>query len=103
MTGQKSKAGVGRDAVYRFMLFVAGDEPNSRAARTNLASLCEHDLHGRARVDIVDVLEEIETAAKHNILVTPTLLVMEPRPAVTIVGNLSDRMKLHAALRLGGN
>jgi len=47
----------------RFILFVAGDEPNSRAARGNLAELCNEDLHGRCEVAIVDVLQDFAAAS----------------------------------------
>ena len=87
---------------YHLILFIAGDEPNSRTARRNLESLCKRELPDRAQIEIVDVLEDFETAAKHSILVTPTLLVLEPGPTVTIVGNLSNKGRLLAALRLGG-
>lgn len=36
------------------MLFVAGDERNSQAARANLSRICEDHLHGRAEVEVVE-------------------------------------------------
>jgi len=102
MTTARSSPAVAPQAVhYRLMLFVAGDEPNSRTARQNLADLCEQQLAGRCDVEIVDVLEDFAAAARHNVLVTPTLLVVEPAPEIVVVGNLSDRRKVCAALRLG--
>lgn len=90
-------------AAYVFRLFVAGDEPNSRQAKRNLAALCEGDLAGKCRIEIVDVLEDFETALKHGILLTPTLLSLKPGPEVRIIGNLDDREKVRAALRIGSN
>ncbi|NLF30280.1 MAG: circadian clock protein KaiB [Planctomycetes bacterium] len=86
---------------YRMILFIAGQAANSRAARLNLANLCRCELGGRCEVEIIDVLEDFDAAIRHNILVTPTLLVREPGPPVTIVGDLGDRAKLRRALHLG--
>lgn len=96
----KSECSFDSPAQYHLVLFVAGDGLNSSIARQNLASLCENELAGRCRVNIVDVLEDFSAAAKNNILVTPTLLVCKPEPVVTIIGNLSDREKVRAALNL---
>ncbi len=85
---------------YRMILFVAGEEANSRIARKNLANLCEEDLPGQCDIETVDVLEDYAAATEHSILVTPTLLVLEPGPAVMVVGNLSDRRRVLTALRL---
>ncbi len=85
----------------RLILFVAGDERNSRLAKENLARICRDMLAGRCEVQYVDVVEDFDTAQKFNILLTPTLLVVEPRPQVMIVGNLSDMEEVCAALRVG--
>jgi len=89
--------------IYAFRLFVAGTEPNSLAARQNLALLCEKHLKGRHRIEIVDVFKSATAALKHHVLVTPTLMVVEPRLGVTLLGSLSDTKQVLAALRLNGH
>lgn len=74
----------------RLRLYVAGQAPNSLAARDNLRALLERAGHDGAEVEIVDVLEEPERGAGDGILVTPTLLRLAPEPARKIIGNLSD-------------
>ena len=86
---------------YRLILFVAGDEPNSRAARENLSALCENELQGRCETEVVDVFEDFAVAAEHKILVTPTLLVLAPKPGLVVIGNLNDLDKVKAALGVG--
>lgn len=88
---------------YVFRLFVAGNESNSMQARRNLARLCEEHLRGRYRIEIVDVLKDAATALKNSVLVTPTLIVIEPHLEVKVLGNLSDTRQVLAALRLIGN
>ena len=85
---------------WRMLLFLAGEEPNSRIARRNLDALCREDLSSRCEVEIVDVLEDFSLAAKHGILVTPALVILEPGPSAMVIGNLNDRRKVRAALRL---
>jgi circadian clock protein KaiB len=89
-----------RGEIYLFRLFVAGNEPNSTQARGNLARLCEEHLKGRYEIEIVDVLKDTAAAHKHRVLVTPTLIVVEPHLEITVVGNLSDKRQVLAALRL---
>ena len=85
---------------YVFRLFVAGNESNSALARRNLARLCEEHLQGRYKIETVDVLDDTATGLKNNVLVTPTLILLKPRPKVTVLGNLSDTRQVLAALRL---
>jgi circadian clock protein KaiB len=83
-----------------FRLFVAGNESNSLQARENLARLCEEHTKGRFTIDTVDVLKDASSAYKNRVLVTPTLILVKPLPAVTVFGNLNDTRQVLAALRL---
>jgi len=83
-----------------FRLFVAGNESNSLQARENLARLCEEHIKGRFRIDTVDVLKDASSAYKNRVLVTPTLILVKPLPAVTVFGNLNNTRQVLGALRL---
>ena len=83
---------------YRLILFVAGDEKNSRIARSNLDRICREDLEGNCQVQIVDVLKDFALATAHNILLTPSLLVIEPEAETLIIGNLKEREKIRSVL-----
>lgn len=102
MSGPAGSGGGGSAVVYRLMLFVAGDEKNSRLARKNLQRLCDTELGSDCEVRIVDVLEDFALALEHNILLTPALLVLAPSPRALIIGNLSDMTKVRRALGLDG-
>ncbi len=86
-------------AVDRLVLFVAGDEFNSRLAKRNLAEICSGRRCEDFAVEIVDVLTDSALAIEHNILVTPTLLVLTGGRATMVIGNLSDRQEVRSALR----
>ncbi len=85
---------------YRLMLFVAGNEPHSVTARTNLDLLCDRELKGRCEVQIVDVLEDFALASAYGIVLTPTLLVVHPNSSAMVIGSLKDRGKVLTALNL---
>lgn len=85
---------------YRLVLFVAGDERNSRIARENLERICREDLQGRCEVRIVDILADFDAAIENNILLTPALQVIEPPVEEIIIGNLSDADIVRSALRI---
>jgi hypothetical protein len=82
------------------MLFLAGDEPNSRAARANLQKLCDQCLAGRAVIEIIDVLVDYRKALEYRVLITPALVVLHPAPITRIVGTLADMEAVLTALQL---
>jgi circadian clock protein KaiB len=88
---------------FVFRLFVAGNESNSSQARRNLARLCEEHLKGRYKIDVVDVLKDAAAAHKYKVVVTPTLILINPLPMVTVLGNLNDTKQVLAAFRLTGD
>lgn len=75
---------------YSFTLFVIKDGENSKNALKNLRHLCRKWLPGRHTIKVVDVVEDFQTALDHNILVTPSLVITNPKPRITIHGDLSD-------------
>ena len=99
----KLRRGKGRRGHYLLRLFVAGNGMNSRQALVNLHRLCREHLKDRCTVETVDVVKDFEAAVRHNILVTPALVMIAPRPRVMILGNLNDSHKVLLALRLNGH
>ena len=84
--------------VMQLRLYVAGDAPNSVAARTNLRRLLETCEPGSFTLEIIDCLKEPMRALQDGVLVTPTLVRFEPLPKQTIVGTLSELARVTAAL-----
>ena len=87
---------------YLLRLFMAGNGQNSQKALVNLRSLCREHLNGRCTIETVDVVKNFKAAVRNNILVTPALILVAPRPRAMVLGNLSDLPKVLAALRLSG-
>lgn len=87
---------------YLLRLFIAGNGSNSQQALINLRQLCQEHLNGRYTLEVVDVVLDFQAAVRDNILVTPALIMVTPRPRVMILGNLGDMRKVLVALRLPG-
>ncbi|MFO8111169.1 MAG: circadian clock KaiB family protein [Desulfosalsimonadaceae bacterium] len=85
----------------RFILFVVGNEPNSLQARQNMKHLCER-IDGPVEYEVIDVLDNFQTALQYNILATPALVRINPEPQLTILGNLSDTKRILALLHYKG-
>jgi circadian clock protein KaiB len=91
-------AGVTTVVVLR--LYIAGGAPNSRKAIANLEAICEEHLKGAYKLEVVDVLEHPRLAMAEGVLVTPSVAKVSPLPNAHVVGNLSDKAKVLAALGL---
>lgn len=79
-------------------LYVAGDGPNSSAARTNLRRILAPFDPSMYALEVVDCLRQPMRALQDGILVTPTLVRLAPAPERAIVGSLSDSARVVEAL-----
>jgi|SRR4051812_16225646 circadian clock protein KaiB len=93
-------APAGSEERLELRLFVAGDGPNSVAARANLKRLLGARNPSTYSVEIVDCLIHPLRAIEEGILVTPTLLRLSPPPRRTVVGSLSESSQVSSALSL---
>lgn len=88
--------------VLRLCLYVAGKSPNSSRALANLHAIVRDCLNeSEYQLEVVDVLAEPLRAVYDHVLLTPTLLKLTP-PMLQIVGDLSQREVVLAALELPG-
>ena len=85
----------------RLRLYVAGDAPNSQAARRNLAALVEAT-KADWDIEIVDVLLEPSRAGEDGVVFTPTLVRLSPPPVRQVVGSLSSREAVLSAIGPAG-
>ena len=81
-------------------LYVVSGAPNSIAAKSNLAAILSNVGKDDYALEVVDCVAEPQRALAEGVVVTPTLVRTEPGPTRTIVGSLSDRDRVRAALGL---
>lgn len=74
----------------RFRLYLAGGAHNSVEALANLTALCREFLPDQHDIELVDVFQDPKRALAEGIFMTPTLVRIQPLPALQIVGTLSD-------------
>jgi circadian clock protein KaiB len=97
---QPSKTGTRKPVVWNLRLYVAGQTPKSVRAFANLKAICEEYLHGRYRIEVIDLRKNPQLARGDQIVAIPTLVRRLPLPLRTIVGDLSNSMLLLVGLDL---
>jgi len=75
-------------------LYVTGNTQRTEQAISNLKKICEEQLQGKYRMEVIDVLERPQLAEDEKILATPTLIKHLPPPLRRIIGDLSDKQKV---------
>jgi len=78
-----------RGNFWELRLYIAGQTPNSIAAIANLKKICDDQLRGKYRIEVIDLLKKPQLAKGDQIVAIPTLVRRLPPPVKKIVGNLS--------------
>ena len=89
--------------VYALRLLIVGTTPRSARAIVNIRKLCEEHLAGRYGLEVVDIAEHPEIAAREQIIAAPTLIKTLPLPLRRFIGDMSqtDRILLGLGLIAG--
>ena len=85
---------------YELRLYVAGQTPNCVKAFANLKKICEQELKGRYRIEVIDLLENPELAKGDQIIAIPTLVRKLPPPVKKIIGSLKNTERVLVGLDL---
>ena len=75
---------------YAFILYVAGNLPNSVQAVWNLKAICDQYFPENHQLEIVDVFTDPQRGLRDGVVAIPTLVKLGPLPKQTIVGSLTD-------------
>jgi circadian clock protein KaiB len=76
--------------MWNLRLYVAGQTPKSIKAFANLSRICEEQLAGRYKIEVIDLLENPQLASGDQIFAIPTLVRTMPEPIRKIIGDLSN-------------
>jgi circadian clock protein KaiB len=85
---------------FNLRLYVAGQTPKSLAAIANLKKICEENLAGRYRIEVIDLVVTPQLAAGDQIVAIPTLVRRLPPPLKRMIGDLSNSEKVIVGLDL---
>jgi circadian clock protein KaiB len=87
----------GRDE-WILRLYIAGHTPNCIRAFENLKRLCETELKGKYRIEVIDLLQNPQLSKDDQILAIPTLVRKLPVPVRKIIGDLSNTERVLVGL-----
>jgi circadian clock protein KaiB len=96
----KKKRGVRPEEWWELRLYVAGQTPLSIEAFANLKRVCEEHLHGRYRIEVVDLLVNPALARGDQIIAVPTLVRQLPPPVKKLIGDFSNLERVLVGLDL---
>ncbi|MGE3177172.1 MAG: circadian clock KaiB family protein [Vicinamibacterales bacterium] len=71
-------------------LCVSGMTPRSQDAIRCLRTICDEHLPGGYSLEIIDIYQQPELAARHDVVATPTLIKAAPAPFTRLLGSLRD-------------
>lgn len=91
---------VATEPKYVLRLYVTGTTPRSQQAISNIRDICEEHLHGRYRLEVLDIYQRPTLAAGEQIIALPTLIKELPLPIRRFIGDLSDTEKILIGLDL---
>ncbi|MEI6677481.1 MAG: circadian clock protein KaiB [Mariniphaga sp.] len=83
-------------------LYVAGQTPKSITAFKNLKAICEEQLKGKYRIEVIDLIKNPQLCREDQILAVPTLVRKLPVPVRKIIGDLSNIDRVLVGLDLKG-
>jgi circadian clock protein KaiB len=81
-------------------LFVAGQTPKAVTAFNNLKLICDEQLKGKYKIEVIDLVQEPQSARENQILAVPTLVRTSPLPVRNIIGDLSNTERVLLGLDL---
>ena len=81
-------------------LYVANETIVSRRAIANLRKILEEFFEGQYSMEIIDILEDPESAVDDRIIAIPAMVKSLPSPSCMFIGDLSNTESLLTSLRL---
>jgi circadian clock protein KaiB len=97
LADQTAKQG---DKTWELRLYISGQTVKSLKAVANLQRICEEQLAGEYRIELVDLSEHPELARVDDIVALPTLVRKLPPPLRRIIGDLSSSEKVILGLEI---
>ena len=89
-----------KPVVWNLRLYVAGQTATSSRAFANLKAFCEEHLKGRYQIELIDLKKNPQLARGDQIVAIPTLVRKLPLPLRSIIGDLSNSLRLLVGLDL---
>ncbi len=85
---------------YVLRLYVTGTTPRSARAIASVRKICDEHLHGRYRLEVIDLYQQPELAQAEQIVAAPTLIRKLPEPVRRVLGDMSKTERMLIVLGL---
>ena len=86
--------------IFVLRLFVAGATTKSHQAILRVRELCEAELKGICKLEVIDIYQQPKLARANQIVATPTLIMEFPPPVRRFIGSLANITGLFVELDL---
>ncbi len=90
----------GKSDRWILRLYIAGQTSRGITALNNLKIICEDQLNGKYKIEVIDLVKNPQLARDHQILAVPTLVRKLPLPTRNIIGDLSNTERVLVGLDL---
>ena len=88
-------------ANFVLRLYITGTTPRSLRAIENLRQILAAQTSELFDLQVIDIYQQPEAAAEHQIIAAPTLVRLSPEPVRRIIGDLSDAERVLKGLEIG--
>ena len=88
----------GNISIFVLHLYVANMDFKSVQAIKNIKEICEENIPGQYKLDIIDILKQPALAREKQIIAVPTLIKESPLPMKRLIGSMSDKMRVLTGL-----
>lgn len=78
---------------YTLHVYVAGDRGASREAVQNLKKICDKELPGQYKIEVVDVYKNPLAAIENNLTALPAVVRTLPSPVRKFIGNWANEKR----------
>ena len=89
-----------RGGPHQLRLYVAGSSPRSLRAIDNVRRVCDSELSGRYKLEVVDIYEQPGRATDDQVVAIPTLIKKGPGLVRRMIGDMSETTLLRQGLGL---
>jgi circadian clock protein KaiB len=89
-----------KNTEYVLRLFVTGLTTRSTQAIDTIKDICDEELKGRYKLEVVDLSKEPELAKQEDIIAAPTLIKKLPVPLRRLIGDLPNKERVLIGLDL---
>ena len=80
--------------MFILKLFIVGNSPKSSKLVASFRSLLDEICAGDYTLEVIDVLANSDLAEQESILATPTIVRNHPAPALRVIGDMTDPLKV---------